>query len=158
MESGSRKRRASLPETGNSSSSKAETGNDSCDVTPEVDETSDEIEKRKRRVSESPTSEKDRKDQETSLSVTPSTSATLVKHRVNDERMKIVEMFDSLKKTINLLVGMCENHLGESFATNSAKSPSKSAESSNVDKKVEATEEDKDVEKSSKEAEEKESE
>jgi hypothetical protein len=116
-----------LPETGKAEKLEVEQpipGNSKDDNDPE-DETSEKLDlqqKRKRRVSEDPSSsavERPTKDKSVdgstshlpTLSVTPTTTATMVKSsNVQDDRAKIAEMYSTIKRTINLLIQMCESN------------------------------------------------
>ena len=139
-----RKRRASLPETGKSENQEVDQpipGNSKNENDPEK-ETSEKLDlqqKRKRRVSEDPSSSVvDRPTNEKSvdgstshlptLSVTPTTTATMVKSsNVQDDQTKIAETHVTIKRTLNLLIQMCENNFKCAEAENNEAGSSKSA-------------------------------
>ena len=114
-----RKRRASLPETGHGKApevvAKPEvtTSNPgACDDSDETSSTATSEQKRKRRVSEEPSTSTAKSvtivSLPASLSVTPALSASLAKHRGQDDRVKISEMYATLKRTVTLLIQLCE--------------------------------------------------
>ena len=101
-------------------------GKEDVDVDEEMLDKPDPQEKRKRRVSEDPSSSSANPSSDCptsgdvtttttslpTLSVTP--TATIVKRdRVQDDRAKIAELYSTIKRTINLLIQMCENHFRE---------------------------------------------
>ena len=128
VDQSNRKRRASLPETGNGKSPEVGTQQEAaapnsgaCD---DSDETSSSMaaaatseQKRKRRVSEEPSTSAAKSvtivSLPSSLSVTPAFSASLAKQRGQgqDDRAKISEMLVTLKRTVNLLIQQCEGSI-----------------------------------------------
>ncbi len=141
-----RKRRASLPDTVNNRKAEKNPAGDASKPEGEeevhetvIEEVSDKEEhhlKRKRRVSEElssgsksavASSSTDGGASLGALSVTPSTTATIVKPRVQDDRVKISEMFVVIRHTIDSLVTMCETNLRDKTAAEA--SPSKNLKS-----------------------------
>ena len=95
-----RKRRASLPETGHGkapevvATPEVTTSNPgACDDSAETSSTATSV-----TIVSLPAS----------LSVTPALSASLAKHRGQDDRVKISEMYATLKRTVTLLIQLCE--------------------------------------------------
>ena len=139
-----RKRRASLPDTVNNKKTEGNASKPNGEDETIVEEISDKEEhhhhqKRKRRVSEEISSASKSGvascSSDGTLSVTPSTTATIVKPRVQDDRVKISDMFVVLKHTIDSLVAMCETNLKEKTAAEA--SPSKNVKSkTDVEPKV----------------------
>jgi len=107
-----------LPESGNSGAPETEKRSDAgqnLGTGRQSDEAStDQNRKRKRRVSEEPSTSSSKPatgSLPASLSVTPTSTATVVKHRNQDDRTKIAEMYVTLKRTTHLLVQLCEGGL-----------------------------------------------
>lgn len=147
-ESVNRKRRASLPDTVNNRKTEKNPAEDASKpdgvevhetLVEEISDKDDNHQKRKRRVSEEVSSgsksavascSSDVGASLVTLSVTPSTTATIVKPRVQDDRVKISEMFVVIRHTIDSLVAMCETNLREEVAE---ASPSKNVSKSKTD-------------------------
>jgi hypothetical protein len=148
-ESVNRKRRASLPDTVNNRKTEKSPADDASKpdgvevhetLVEEISEKEDNHQKRKRRVSEELSSgsksavascSSDGGASLVTLSVTPSTTATIVKPRVQDDRVKISEMFVVIRHTIDSLVAMCETNLREKTVAEA--SPSKNVSKSKTD-------------------------
>jgi hypothetical protein len=121
-EQASRKRRASVPETG--CSAKPEAAKPEADEAPGKDpeptDDPDQLQKRKRRVSAEPSTSaaaavaSAAEKAPSTLTVTPvvtSSSTTASKVRSHDERAKLTEMYVTIKRTINQLIHLCESSL-----------------------------------------------